>query len=87
MATVSLALAQKFDAFEVASIKGRYDFDLEWTPDDSQFGGQLRLGVHGDESKPSLFAAMQEQLGLRLQSTKGTVSTIVIDRAERPTEN
>jgi len=67
-------------------LKGRYDFDLEWAPDESQFGGQLR-SVKGDESKPSLFAAMQEQLGLRLQATRGPVSTIVIDRAERPSEN
>jgi uncharacterized protein (TIGR03435 family) len=68
-------------------LQGRYDFDLEWSPDESQFGGQLRRATTTDESKPDLFAAMREQLGLRLQAGKGPVSTIVVDRVERPSEN
>jgi|SRR5665213_191388 len=66
-------------------LSGTYDFDLEWTPDENQFGGNL---PHSAESaKPSLFVAMQEQLGLRLDATKGLVSALVIDRVERPSEN
>jgi uncharacterized protein (TIGR03435 family) len=65
-------------------LTGRYDFDLEWTPDDTQFGGLLPPAPATDNPKPDLFAAMQQQLGLRLQTSKGLVDVIVIDRAERP---
>jgi uncharacterized protein (TIGR03435 family) len=64
-------------------LNARYDFDLEWTPDDTQFGGQLPL-VPSDNPKPDLFAAVRQQLGLRLQATRARVDTIVIDRVERP---
>lgn len=66
-------------------LPGRYDFDLEWTPDETQFGGNVPTG-NPDRPKPDLFAAMQ-QLGLRLEATKGPIETLVIDRVERPTEN
>jgi len=66
-------------------LSGTYDFDLEWTPDESQFGGNLPRTV--ESTKPSLFTAMQEQLGLRLEATRGPVSALVIDRVERPSEN
>jgi uncharacterized protein (TIGR03435 family) len=66
-------------------LSGTYDFELEWTPDENQFGGQLPRSV--EPSKPSLFTAIQEQLGLRLEATKGLVSALVIDRVERPSEN
>jgi uncharacterized protein (TIGR03435 family) len=66
-------------------LSGTYDFDLEWTPDESQFGGQLPLST--ESTKPSLFAAIQEQLGLRLTATRGPVAGLVIDRVERPSEN
>jgi uncharacterized protein (TIGR03435 family) len=66
-------------------LSGTYDFDLEWTPDENQFGGSLPRSV--EPTKPSLFAAMQEQLGLRLEATKGPVQALVIDRVERPSEN
>jgi uncharacterized protein (TIGR03435 family) len=67
-------------------LAGRYDFDLAWTPDETQFGGQAPRG-RDEPNKPDLFAAMQEQLGLRLQATKGLVEALVIDQAERPSEN
>jgi len=66
-------------------LSGTYDFDLEWTPDESQFGGKLPRSV--ESTKPSLFTAMQEQLGLRMEPTKGLVQTLVIDRVERPSED
>jgi uncharacterized protein (TIGR03435 family) len=65
-------------------LSGRYDFDLEWTPDETQFGGQLPPVPTTDTSKPDLFAALQQQLGLRLQASKGLVDVIVVDRVERP---
>ena len=67
-------------------LQGRYDFDLEWTPDESQFGG---LGLTGtaQSTKPDLYSAMQQQLGLKLEATRGRIATLVIDRAERPSDN
>jgi len=66
-------------------LSGAYDFDLEWTPDDNQFGGDLPRSV--ESTRPSLFVAMQEQLGLRLEATRGPVQALVIDRVVRPSEN
>lgn len=60
-----------------------YDFDLKWTPEEHNGPG----GDADAEAGPSVFTALQEQLGLRLQSTKGEVQTLVIDSVERPSEN
>lgn len=71
-------------------LAGRFDFTLIWTPDEFQFGG---LGVRvppptGDAAAPpDLFSAFQEQLGLRLESTKAPAEVLVIDRVENPSEN
>ena len=54
-------------------LDGAYDLELEFTPDQSP-----------DTTGPSLFTAMQEQLGLKLDSTRATVEVLVIDRIERP---
>jgi uncharacterized protein (TIGR03435 family) len=75
-------------------LQGKYDFKLEFTPDPGQaagpFGG-LAPGPDApsppDPNGPSIFAAIQEQLGLRLDSQKGPVKMIVIDRVEKPSEN
>ena len=67
-------------------LPGRYDFDLEWTPDETQFGGNVPPG-NPEHPKPDLFAAMQQQLGLRLEATKGPIEALFIDRVERPSEN
>jgi uncharacterized protein (TIGR03435 family) len=66
-------------------LTGRYDFDLTWTPDETQFNGVIH--PIPESTEPDLFAAIQQQLGLRLEATRGTVDTIVIDKIERPTEN
>jgi uncharacterized protein (TIGR03435 family) len=65
---------------------GKYDFDLEWAVDETQFGGTLAAG-NGEPARPGLFAAVQEQLGLKLEAANGLVETLVIDRVERPSEN
>jgi uncharacterized protein (TIGR03435 family) len=67
-------------------LTGRYDFDLEFSVDETLFGGALGKAPD-DSTKPSLFAALQEQLGLKLEATRGPVSALVIDHAERPSEN
>ena len=67
----------------------RYDI-LATTPGETrpnlnqQFGGALPPANADTPAKPDLFAAMQQQLGLRLQSSRDNVDVIVIDRVERP---
>lgn len=76
-------------------LTGHYDFKLQWTPDPGQsrgiFGGPPPPGVDAppppDPNGPSIFTAVQEQLGLRLESQKGPVDLIVIDRVEKLSEN
>jgi uncharacterized protein (TIGR03435 family) len=75
-------------------LTGKYDIELNWTPDqgpDPMFkgpeGAPQRSDSAPDASGPSIFTALQEQLGLRLQSAKGPVETIVIDHVEMPSEN
>ena len=68
-------------------LSGRFDFTLLWTPDQSQFGGLgVRVPAATDDpnAPPGLFTAIQEQLGLKLDSTKAPVEVIVVDRAEKP---
>jgi uncharacterized protein (TIGR03435 family) len=70
---------------------GRYDHTLTWTPDETQFGGQgARVSpppVDNPGAPPDLFTAIQEQLGLKLESTKAPVDVLVIDHVEEPTPN
>jgi uncharacterized protein (TIGR03435 family) len=69
-------------------LTGQYDFDLKWTPELGEF--QFPTGDAGpppDPSGPSVFTAIQEQLGLKLESNKGPVDVLVIDHAEQPSEN
>ena len=76
-------------------LTGNYDMNLTWTPDQMpqrppgapadqpvQFNGAAI-----DPNGPSLFTAVQEQLGLKLDSQRGPVETLVIDRAEKPVED
>jgi uncharacterized protein (TIGR03435 family) len=56
-------------------IAGEFDVDLEWTPDESPDPGS------------SIFTALQEQLGLKLETQKGVVDVLVIDHVERPSAN
>jgi bla regulator protein BlaR1 len=75
-------------------LTGTYDFTLEWMPESGQ-GGPESIGLPPDaripspaeSNGPSIFTAVQEQLGLRLEAQKGPVDIIVIDRAEKPAEN
>jgi uncharacterized protein (TIGR03435 family) len=88
LASVMQRAALDRPVIDKTGISGRYDFDLEWTPDETQFGGALgKPPSTDDEAKPYLFAAIQQQLGLRLEATKGMVEVLVVDGAERPTAN
>ena len=61
------------------ALAGQYTFTLKFAP-------LLETSVQ-DESLPTIFAALQQQLGLKLESTKGPTEVIVVDHVERPTEN
>jgi uncharacterized protein (TIGR03435 family) len=77
----------------------RYDFDLKWS---EEFDGRQIAkdkgvpippdahppeGAASDPAGPSLFTAIEKQLGLKLEAGKGPVDIIVVDRAEKPTAN
>lgn len=75
---------------------GNYDFTLKWTPDDAvpamAGAGPGGPSVGGEAPAheavgPSLFTALEEQLGLKLESQKGPMDVIVIDHIEKPSEN
>jgi uncharacterized protein (TIGR03435 family) len=59
-------------------LTGIYDISLKWTPDSPQAA---------PDAGPSLFTAIEEQIGLELVSTKGPVDTIIVDHAEKPSED
>ena len=65
-------------------LTGNYDFSLNWTSDASG-GGTFNAPV-SDASASSLLAAIQEQLGLKLEPQKGPMQVLVIDHAEKPAE-
>jgi uncharacterized protein (TIGR03435 family) len=71
-------------------LTGRYDLTVTFTPDDSLFDGQP-LGfpklADGVEPAPSLFEAMQQQLGLKLTAEKTQVDVLVVDRVQKPSGN
>jgi len=74
-------------------LKDKYDFTLKWTPDDSQFaqfrGAATPAPSAGDSpnAPPSLYTAVQEQLGLKIEATKAPDDVIVIDHVEKPSAN
>jgi uncharacterized protein (TIGR03435 family) len=76
-------------------VTGEFDVHLEFTPDESTMGlpGAGGPGDPGgpplatDPGRPNIFAALQEQLGLKLASAKGPVEVLVIDHVERPAAN
>ena len=57
-------------------LESRYDFQLEFAPEDA-----------ADSDRPSINTALQEQLGVKLETSKGAVQMIVIDHAELPSAN
>jgi len=64
----------------------RLDFSVKWMPDDSQFGGHMKV-PESDSPLPGLFTAMHEQLGLKLEATKAPADVMAIDRVEKPSAN
>jgi uncharacterized protein (TIGR03435 family) len=70
-------------------LQGRFDFDLSFTPDNPT-GPGIAFGAScppQSDDRPALMTALQEQLGLRLRQGRAPIEVLVIDSAERPTEN
>jgi bla regulator protein blaR1 len=98
MAELTMILSQQLGRIVVdqSGLKGNYDFTLQWTPDQTSSatvqapeGGKPAVdnALPPESSGPSIFTALQEQLGLKLESTKGPVDVLVIEHIERPSEN
>ena len=70
-------------------LTARYDWRLEWTPTfiNGPTADSPPVANPAGDSGPNLFTAIQEQVGLKLQAEKGQVEFLVIDHAERPTED
>jgi uncharacterized protein (TIGR03435 family) len=67
-------------------LEGSFDYKLEWSPDETQLRS-LEAPPETDGATPSLAAAIQQQIGLKLVSRRGPVELIVVEKAERPTAN
>jgi uncharacterized protein (TIGR03435 family) len=100
LATLAEALSRQLDRVvtDETGLAGKYDITLNWTPEATEPGGRPRQAASvrpeatasQEEStpEPDLFAAVEQQLGLKLVSKKIPRDTLVIDRAEKvPTEN
>ena len=71
-------------------LSGRFDFLLNWTPDEFQFQSMgIKVPPPSDkpDAPPDLYTSIQQQAGLRIESTKATVDILVIDKLEKPSAN
>jgi bla regulator protein blaR1 len=92
--TAQLSRQLSRTVIDKTGLNDRYDVKLDWTPERGE-GGAETLGLPPSldapaptaSSGPSIFTAIQEQLGLKLESAKGPVEIVVIDRAEKPSAN
>jgi uncharacterized protein (TIGR03435 family) len=92
----ALSLALGRPVVDKTGLAGSYDITLEWTPDEIRSGSMKDLAggqqpadstPASEASSPSIFTAIQEQLGLKLESQKGSAEVLVIDHVEKPSEN
>jgi uncharacterized protein (TIGR03435 family) len=87
---IATVLSRQFehDVLNRTGLPGKYDFQLDWTPD----SGPCPAAAEGSEAgsvtaMPSIFTAIPQQLGLKLETSKGPVEFLAIDRVERPSGN
>jgi uncharacterized protein (TIGR03435 family) len=91
ISVIVMSLSQQLGrpVVDKTGLQGLYDFKLQWTPDPPT-AAVRDAGTPptiADQDGPSIFTALQEQLGLKLDSSKGPVDIIVIDSVQKPTEN
>ena len=89
-ATILSRTALDRSVVDKTNLAGRFDIQLRWAPDTrespSDPGGTTSSPASPSDF-PSIFTAIQEQLGLKLESSRGPVEVLVIDHAERPSQN
>lgn len=71
------------EVIDKTALTGKYDLELRWTPDNSPATSETEKA----DAPPNIFTALQEQLGLKLEASKGPVQTLVIDHVEMPSAN
>jgi len=82
----TLSMSAQRTIVDKTGLTGLFDIDLAWTPEMPVGGRDAPPGAPPiDPNGPSLFTALQEQLGLKLESTRGPVDVLVIDSVQRPT--
>jgi len=88
MANLTIALSRQLGSpvLDRTGLSGHYDFQLQWTPDSGSCTTTAD-GAANSPDGPSIFTAIQEQIGLKLESAKGPVEIVVIDHAERADAN
>jgi uncharacterized protein (TIGR03435 family) len=74
-----------------SGLTDRFDFTLNWTPDEFQFprasAAQRAAVPTNPDAPPDLFTAFQEQLGMKLEAKKAPTDIVVIDKVSKPSEN
>jgi len=73
-------------------VEGKFDFSMAWTPDAvdggaGATGGKVLPPPENNEPGPTIFTALQESLGLKLETARVNVPIVVIEKAEKPTGN
>lgn len=87
---LNLSRATGRTVIDKTGLTGRYDYHLDWTRETSlnPLPGAAGFSTPPpDSDAPSIFTAVQEQLGLKLDSQKGPVEVLVVDHAEKPSRN
>ena len=91
MSLLATELAQQLrrTVIDKTGLSGQFDFTLQWTPDPREPGAfglppSADAPAPPDPEGPTIFTALQEQLGLRLESAKGPVDRLIVDHAEKP---
>jgi uncharacterized protein (TIGR03435 family) len=87
--TLTQVLAREVGRIVVdkTGLEAKYDLTLKWSPDNRSAAMTDPSNENATPPGPSIFTAVQEQLGLKLESTKAPVQTLVIDHIEQPSEN
>jgi uncharacterized protein (TIGR03435 family) len=85
--TKSLQYVLDKPVVDQTGLTGRWDFRVQWTPDESQFGGMVPPSPGNPNAPPGLFTAIQEQIGLKLELVKAMAEVLVVDHVERSSAN